>query len=433
MIFRPLYAILVAHHITDSQASAVVTTENVSYMDGEAQLTGYIAYPTESSGQLPLVMHVHTWSGLTDFEKQRAVRTAAELGYVGFAVSVYTDEENAASAGNNMQTKIANVGKYSAAPELFVSRLTAAANIAKAHARVDPTRLAAAGYCFGGSAVLQFAKLGGAAAAGVAAVASFHGGLDAVLLPSGLDYEYCPTRVAVYNGAADAMIPNSDIAELEAVLETSKTVWEVSTYANAGHGFTHPTDGSDHFHFEQVAERRSWTSMASFVATAWEHHEAGQLSFSSCALMAPVPEDPTNASTDCTDDDAGVAAIAGAWGATECSANLCEGDFAETMRRLCPKTCGLCDDDEGANSPMTCGAVKELYRKNECCGQPEKPFAMSRRLTDASKPPQEIAAILAALDTALQRATETGGEAKAKALRKRIREAVSKSTDSLRS
>jgi len=173
-----------------------ITEDAVAYQDGDTQPSGYIAYPTAAAeGSLPVLIHVHAGRGIADFEKGRAARTAAGLGYVGFAVSVYTDNETVA-AGGTMQTIMGIMTKYHSNPDLHVSRITAAVQFAKAHKMVDPTRIAACAYCFGGTSVLQFAKRGGASAAGVAAVVSFHGGLKSVLISSGMSYDYCPTRVA---------------------------------------------------------------------------------------------------------------------------------------------------------------------------------------------------------------------------------------------
>merc|ERR1719421_1233383 len=162
-----------------AQSQAAVTqivTEEVSYTDGGVVLKGYVAYPAAASGPLPVLLHVHAWGGLSDFEKGRANRTARELGYIGFAVSIY-DVNETAKAAAGMQARVQLVGKYSSAPELFTSRLGAAVSFVKGHAKADKSKIAAVGYCFGGSAVLQFARLGGAEASGVLSVASFHGSL----------------------------------------------------------------------------------------------------------------------------------------------------------------------------------------------------------------------------------------------------------------
>jgi len=245
-------------------------------------------------------------------------------------------------------------------------------NFAKAHARVNGSRIAAAGYCFGGSAVLQFAKHGGAAAAAVAAVVSFHGGLGGVVKPLAKDTQYCPTRVAVHNGAKDAQIPASDIAKLETTLARSKTVWEVSTYAFAGHGFTHPKDGTDHFQFEKAAEQRSWAHMGAFVSAAWDGQAAGKLNVSQCGrvpppvVVKPVVVKPTGGGT-CADNNAKVKALAGAYGMNKCTKELCTGTYAAQMKPFCMKTCGHCTvKDTCADNNAKVKELAGAYGMNKC-------------------------------------------------------------------
>mmetsp|Transcript_56686 Transcript_56686/g.181992 ORF Transcript_56686/g.181992 Transcript_56686/m.181992 type:complete len:642 (+) Transcript_56686:61-1986(+) len=330
-----------------------VANASVSFSDGNTSLRGFVAYPTGASGRLPAIIHVHTWAGLTDFEKDRARRTAAEIGYVSLAMSVYTEGEEQTAQGG-MQARIGVAQGYLQAPERFASRLSAATAFLKNHSLVDPSKIGIAGYCFGGTGVLQYARLGTAAADGVAGVVSFHGGL------TGLDarpQKYCPTRVAIFNGAADAMITDSQITSLADDLEQSKTYWEFTNYSFADHGFTHPSDGSAHFHYEQSAEQRSWLSFADFFNATFDGR--GRADPASCVHQNASNSSGPAPSGSCADDDAAVAAAAGSWGITSCQANLCTGQYAAMMRPLCMVTCGMCGGggngtlDNGSNSNNT--------------------------------------------------------------------------------
>jgi len=240
---------------------ASLVAETVSFKDGDVQLEGFLAYQSHAVGPLPVVIHVHTWAGLTDFERGRANRTAEELGYIGLAVSIF-DANQAAKAAEGMQNRIGVVGEFRASPDWFKTRLSAAVSFIKTHAKANPSAIAAVGYCFGGSSVLQFARLGGAKESGVSGVVSFHGALsDLDASPQSWD----GTKVVVLNGAADAQIPKADIDTLQQSLSSANTFWEFTNYGRAGHGFTHPEDGTDHFHYEKVAEERSWHSMSDFL------------------------------------------------------------------------------------------------------------------------------------------------------------------------
>jgi len=268
-----------------------VTTQNVTYQDGSDTLHGFIAYPTGVAGPLPVILHVHTWNGLMDFERQRATRTAAELGYVGFAINVFTDAEFAL-VQTNSSSRLQVAGGYLMAPQRFQTRLAAAIAFAKTHSMVHPGHVGLAGYCFGGTAVLQFARMGAAATHGVAGVASFHGGL---LGMDAMPRMYCPTRIAIYNGAGDTMITDAEVDSLASALETSNTHWEFTNYSYAQHGFTHPTDGTGHFHYDVAAERRSWASMTHFFNTSFQGQ--GQADNSTCVHVLPVAANSTTTMT----------------------------------------------------------------------------------------------------------------------------------------
>merc|ERR1712137_369433 len=97
---------------------------------------------------------------------------------------------------------------------------------------------------------------------------------------------------------------------------------------------------------------------------------------------------------ECADDTAGLVELAGDWGVKECSKELCEGDYAEMVAPFCKKTCGHCDhDDHEEDDDMTCGAVKKMYKRNGCCGNPSKPFEGHRRLQSATLRPLESSVI----------------------------------------
>jgi len=256
------------------------------------------------------------------------------LGYVGFAVSVYTEEET--TRAKEVQARVTIAGSYISAPERFQSRLAAASAFIKKHQLVDNASIGVAGYCFGGTAALQFARLGGAVDHGVAGVVSFHGSLTGM---NAYPKKYCPTRVAIYNGADDPMITDRDIVSLAATLDKSKTQWEFTNYSFAQHGFTHPKDGTAHFHYEKTAEARSWTSMANFFNRTFMGE--GKTPSASCVHEEMTPSNATQPAG-CMDDNAAVKQLAGAFGITECAANLCTGQYAAQVAMLCRQTCGMC-------------------------------------------------------------------------------------------
>ena len=151
-----------------SGAVAEVRDETVEYSHNDTTLKGYLAYDDSIAGKRPGVLVVHEWWGLNDFAKRRA-RELAGLGYAAFAVDMY---------GNGVTAKDAKeagrlAGTYLADRGLMRARAAEGLEVLKGHRHVDEDRVAATGYCFGGTVVLELARSG----ADIRGAVSFHGGL----------------------------------------------------------------------------------------------------------------------------------------------------------------------------------------------------------------------------------------------------------------
>ncbi len=134
--------------------TAAIEGKTVSYSHGEAELEGFHAYDDEIEGKRPSILIIHQWTGLTDYERMRA-RSLAEMGYNVFAADIY-------GKGIRPQPPAAGeeAGKYKADRKLYRARMLAALEILKADERTDTARIAAIGYCFGGTGVLELARAG---------------------------------------------------------------------------------------------------------------------------------------------------------------------------------------------------------------------------------------------------------------------------------
>jgi dienelactone hydrolase len=193
--------------------------------------------------------------GPTDYERMRA-RRLAELGYVAFVADVYgkgVRPANAKEAG-------AIAGSFKADRTKLRSRVAAGLEALKSSGKADPTRLAAIGYCFGGTAVLELARSG----ADVAGVVSFHGGLDS---PRPADGRNIRAKVLVLHGADDPFVPMADIAAFQRELRDARVDWQMVFYGGAVHSFTHAdagTDVSSGAAYDETADRRSWQAMMAF-------------------------------------------------------------------------------------------------------------------------------------------------------------------------
>lgn len=230
----------------------------VTYKDGNIELEGYWAASTcKSRGPVPTVLVIHQWKGLSAHEKRSADRLAA-MCYNGFAVDMYgkgirpTNNDDA-----GIQASI-----YKSDSILARKRITAALDFAKAQENVDTSKIAAIGYCFGGTMALELARSG----ADIAGVVSFHGGLatPAPLLQPGI----IKAAVQVNHGADDPMVPESEVRDFIDEMNTADADWSMTKYAHAVHAFTQKDAGNDPgmgVAYNEKADIRSWAAMTAFL------------------------------------------------------------------------------------------------------------------------------------------------------------------------
>ena len=237
-------------------AQAQIHTETVEYKQGDAVLEGYLAYDTALKGPRPGVLIVHQWKGLTDYEKKRA-GMLAQLGYNVFALDIYGKGIRPQSS----QEAGAQAGKYKGNRDLLRLRAQAGLAVLQKQALTDPQRVAAIGYCFGGTTVIELARNG----ADIAGVVSFHGGLDS---PHPADGKNIKCKVLALHGADDPHVSAKDLAAFEDELRQAKVDWELVKYGGAVHSFTDwGMDGSmKGAKYDEKADKRSWNDMKAFFA-----------------------------------------------------------------------------------------------------------------------------------------------------------------------
>src|SRR5512140_3263319 len=150
---------------------AKVISKTVEYKDGEVVLEGYTAFDDGIQGKRPGILVVHDWMGISA-ETKRRCDMLAQLGYVAFAADVYgkgVRPANAEEAGKQ-------AGKYKGDRALYRKRLNLALEVLRKDPLVDPAKLGAIGYCFGGTGALELARSG----ADLKGTVTFHGGLDSL-------------------------------------------------------------------------------------------------------------------------------------------------------------------------------------------------------------------------------------------------------------
>jgi dienelactone hydrolase len=254
-----LYAIPVL--LCAMKMQGAIHTETVDYMDGNTTLEGYVAYDDSISGKRPGVLVVHQWHGLTDYEKMRA-QQLAQLGYVAFCADIYgkgvrpqTPQESGAEAG-----------KYKNDRQLLRERVNAGLDELKSNPLVDTSRVAAIGYCFGGTTVLELARSG----AQLNGVVSFHGGLDS---PTPADGKNIKCKVLVLAGADDPFQSPENLTAFENEMRDSGVDWQIVFYGGAQHAFTQPQVDKEHLNgakYNEKADKRSWQAMKDFFAEIFQ-------------------------------------------------------------------------------------------------------------------------------------------------------------------
>jgi dienelactone hydrolase len=230
-------------------ATVAVKSKTVDYKIGDQSFEGLFVYPQASKGKIPGVLMVHNWLGVSDETKKQAERMA-KLGLAVFAVDVYGKGIRAKGPQDAMPL----AGKYKGDRKLFRERVLRGLEILREQKEVDPGKIMAAGYCFGGTGVIELARSG----ADVAAVVSFHGGLDS---PSPADGKNIKAKVIALQGADDPYVKAADIAAFQSEMRTHNVDWQMTVYGGAVHSFTEVGAGSDAkagAAYNQKADERSF-------------------------------------------------------------------------------------------------------------------------------------------------------------------------------
>jgi dienelactone hydrolase len=228
---------------------ANIVGEEHAYAHDDVILQGYVAYDEAVQGKRPVVLIVHQWMGLGEYEKARA-RMLAELGYLAFCVDMYGRDERA----RNVEQAMAYATQYRSDRGLMRARAQSALIEALTLPQADGDRMAAIGYCFGGGVALELVRSG----ADVDAVVSFHGNLDT---PDPADAKRIKGSVLVCHGGADANVGMEDVEAFHQEMEAAKVDYQLVIYAGAVHGFTHFNQPS---RYNETADKRSWALMQSF-------------------------------------------------------------------------------------------------------------------------------------------------------------------------
>ena len=233
-------------------AQAKIITQTVPYQHQGLNFIGYLAYDDALQGTRPGILVVHEWWGLNAYARYRAEKLA-NLGYVAFALDMYgegksTQHPKEASEWSKQVTS--NIGHWQ-------ERARAGLEVLLNDPRTDRTRIAAIGYCFGGSTVQQLAYSG----APVKAVVSFHGSL---LTPDKEQVGQTKAKILICQGAQDPFSPPTAVQDYLTGMNKTDLHWQMVIFSGARHSFTNPDAdkaGMAALAYNKAADERSWSYM----------------------------------------------------------------------------------------------------------------------------------------------------------------------------
>jgi dienelactone hydrolase len=236
-------------------------TETINYRDGDVNLRGFLAYDEAMSGKRPGILVMPEAFGLGAHAKQRAQRLAA-LGYVALAGDPYGNGFEA----KDLQEAIQRATELMQEPGKLRKRGHAALDTLAALPQVDSGRLAAIGFCMGGTFSLELARDG----APLKGIVSFHGGLGTQRLA---DKGQVKAKILVCTGAEDPFVPADQVTAFQSEMTKAGADWQVISYGGTKHSFTNPeadSIGNPGLAYNKLTDERSWKAMASFFEETFQ-------------------------------------------------------------------------------------------------------------------------------------------------------------------
>ena len=230
--------------------------KDLEYKNAENTFQGYIVYPKKLSSNTSAILIVHDWMSITDRTKDVA-KKLAQMGYIAFAADIYG--KGVRPANSEQASGLAK--KFKSDRSLYRTNLVLALETLLKQKGVHPEKVAAIGYCFGGTGVMELARTG----ANLKGVVSFHGGLDS---PHKEDGKMIKAKVLALHGADDPFVPLSDLEAFEQELKGAKVDYQIVKFGGAVHSFTDKSAGDDPSKgaaYNAKADFRSWDMMKNFL------------------------------------------------------------------------------------------------------------------------------------------------------------------------
>ncbi|GJL79181.1 MAG: dienelactone hydrolase [Nitrospinaceae bacterium] len=255
---KKLFILLLFIGIT-STANAKVKTEEVKYSSGGAQLTGFLAYDDDVVGKRPGILVVHEWWGHNEHAKNKA-RKLARMGYTAFALDMYGDgklADHPEKAGEFMNAAFSDW-------EGSKAKFREAKKTLQAHRTVDPDKIGAIGFCFGGAVSIRMARGG----EDLKAVVAFHSALPD---QPAIEKDQVKAAILVINGADDGFLKSDAVAAFTKQMVDGNVDFTYRSLKGVRHSFTNPMadEFSKKFNipalkYDKQADKTSWRTMHRF-------------------------------------------------------------------------------------------------------------------------------------------------------------------------
>lgn len=255
---KPTALILFLLLALSTTAAAALQTREVSYSSGGTVMKGYLAHDDAFEGRRPAILVVHEWWGHNAYARERAEMLAA-LGYTALAVDMYGDGRTAAHPEDAGRF----AGEIRNNMPMARERFAAALELVKKKPTVDPDRIAAIGYCFGGGVVLEMARAG----VDLDGVVSFHGSLATTGPARAGEVK---AAILVFNGGGDPFITAEEIETFRKEMESAGAEYRFVQYPGVRHSFTNPDadrlgrEFNLPLAYDSEADTKSWQEMQDF-------------------------------------------------------------------------------------------------------------------------------------------------------------------------
>ena len=248
-----------SEELLDATDKVRLKGEEITYGTDSTSMKGYIVYNDNIKTKRPGVIVIHEWWGHNNYVRERAEQLA-QLGYTAIAVDMYGDGQQANhpdDAGKFAMSVMSDLPEATA-------RFNSAMELLKSHESVDTDKIAAIGYCFGGSVALTMANSG----ADLDAVVAFHSGVQLPVMPG----EDLKARVLVCNGADDPFVSVESVTAFKAAMDATGKSYEYIAYPDAKHSFTSKAADANGekfglpLEYNAEADAQSWESMKDLFA-----------------------------------------------------------------------------------------------------------------------------------------------------------------------